>query len=91
MSAGRGSRACNGCTEPPLTNLFPRKVRELSRAASDRAAPYTAKVADFADAYLPVAAVKAIVDKTLDGTLELTFNPALRSASAGGALRGHQK
>ncbi|WP_293781493.1 EcsC family protein [uncultured Aeromicrobium sp.] len=35
--------------------------------------------------------MKDIVEKSLTGTLEVTFNPALRSASVENALRGYQK
>lgn len=69
----------------------PNKVRELAQDAAQRASQYTSKAADFADAHLPVATIKSIVDKALDGTLELTFNPALRSASAERSLRALQK
>lgn len=77
--------------EPPHKRLLPNRVREVSRAVTDKAADYAAKAGDVFDAHLPVATVKEIVDKVMDGTLELTFNPALRSASAKGALRGYQK
>jgi hypothetical protein len=70
--------------EPPHKAVVPRKVREIASTTTERAS-------DFADAHLPTAAVKGIVEKTMNGTLELTFNPALRSASAEGALRGYQK
>jgi EcsC protein family len=69
--------------EPPYRAPVPRKVRELAKRTTDKAAR-------FADAHLPAATVKAIVDKTLNGTLELTFKPALRSANAQSALRGYQ-
>jgi hypothetical protein len=70
--------------EPPFKAAVPRKVRELASRTTDN-------VVQFADAHLPAATVKSIVEKTLNGTLELTFNPALRSASVEGALRGYQK
>jgi EcsC protein family len=70
--------------EPPYKVAVPRKVREFASRTTDNAA-------QFADAHLPAATVKDIVEKTLNGTLELTFNPALRSASAQNALRGYQK
>lgn len=70
--------------EPTRKAIVPTKVRELARTTTDKAA-------QFADARLPAATVKGIVDKAMSGTLELTFNPALRSASAEGALRGYQK
>lgn len=70
--------------EPPHKAVVPKKVREFASVATDKAT-------DFADAHLPTATVKSIVEKTLNGTLELTFNPALRSASAQSALRGYQK
>lgn len=70
--------------EPPRKALVPRKARELASTMTDKAA-------HFADTHLPTATVKSIVAKTLNGTLELTFNPALRSASAQNALRGYQK
>ncbi|MEU7939153.1 EcsC family protein [Microbispora bryophytorum] len=63
---------------------MPTKARELASTMTDKAA-------HFADAHLPTAIVKSIVAKTLDGTLELTFNPALRSANAQNALRGYEK
>lgn len=70
--------------EPPHKSFVPRKARELTSAATDKAT-------QFADAHLPTATVKSIVTKTLNGTLELTFNPALRSASAQKALREYEK
>ncbi|MBE1534578.1 EcsC family protein [Actinomadura algeriensis] len=70
--------------EPPRKALMPKKARDLVSTTTDKAA-------DFADAHLPVATVKSIVTKTLDGTLELTFKPALRSANAEKALRGYEK
>lgn len=70
--------------EPPHKRVVPTKVREIASATTERAS-------DFADAHLPTAAVKRIVEKTMNGTLEVTFNPALRSASADRALRGYQR
>lgn len=70
--------------EPPYKAPVPRKVREVASRT-------TANAAQFAEAHLPAAIVKDIVEKTLNGTLELTFNPALRSASVQSALRGYQK
>ncbi|WP_449061514.1 EcsC family protein [Planomonospora algeriensis] len=61
-----------------------RKVREFASTSADKAA-------HFADAHLPTAAVKSIVAKALNGTLELIFHPALCSASAQNALRGYAK
>ncbi len=69
---------------PPYKAPVPRKVREVASRTTDNAA-------QFAEAHLPAATVKGIVEKTLNGTLELTFNPALRSASVQSALRGYQK
>lgn len=70
--------------EPPYKAPVPSKVRAFARTTTDNAA-------HFADAHLPAATVKGIMEKTLNGTLELTFNPALRSASVQSALRGYQK
>jgi EcsC protein family len=69
---------------PPYKAPVPRKVLEVASRTTDNAA-------QFAEAHLPAATVKGIVEKTLNGTLELTFNPALRSASVQSALRGYQK
>jgi len=70
--------------DPPRQRVVPTKVRELARSAADKAA-------DFADGHASAAMVKGIVERTMNGTLELTFNPALRSASAESALRGYQE
>ncbi|GGK44911.1 hypothetical protein Ppa06_00550 [Planomonospora parontospora subsp. parontospora] len=70
--------------EPPHKALMPRKVREFASTSADKAA-------HFADAHLPTAKVKSIAEKTLNGTLELIFKPALCSASSQNALRGYAK
>lgn len=77
--------------EPPRASFVPRKVREASRAVTEKGAQYATKAGDALDAHLPVEAVKEIVEKVMDGTFELTFKPALKSANAQGALRGYQK
>lgn len=61
---------------PPYKAPVPRKVREVASRTTDNAG-------QFAEAHLPAATVKGIVEKTLNGTLELTFNPALRLAVGG--------
>lgn len=70
--------------EPPHKALIPKKVREVAHTATEKALT-------FADEHLPAATVKSVVEKTMNGMLELTFNPALRSASAESALAGYQK
>jgi hypothetical protein len=68
----------------PSRNVpIPPKVQQLASKTSDRAVR-------FVDEHVSAAAVKEIVDKTLTGTLELTFSPALRSASLEGVLRGYR-
>lgn len=62
----------------------PDKARELASNAAG-------KVSSFADEHLPMPTVKSIVEKAMNGTLDLTFNPALRSASIDGAVRALQK
>ncbi len=61
---------------------YPRNqtVKELTPRDTSRT---TDNAGQFAEAHLPAATVKGIVEKTLNGTLELTFNPALRLAVGG--------
>lgn len=70
--------------EPPHKTLVPKRVREVASSTVGR-------TSEFADAHLPMATVKSVVEKAMDGTLELTFNPALKSASVDGALDGYRK
>lgn len=77
--------------ESPHKRFLPTKVREITQAATDKGAKYSENASTFLDAHLPMATVKEIVEKAMDGSLELTFNPALKSANAQSALSGYQK
>lgn len=70
--------------EPPFKASIPKKVRAFAARTTDSATA-------FADKHLPAEVVLGIVRKTMDGTLEVTFTPALHSASAEGALAGYRK
>lgn len=70
--------------EPPSKRIIPQKVREVTGNTLKGAN-------DFADEHLSAQTVKVIADKGLNGAFELTFVPALRSASIEGALTGYRK
>ena len=70
--------------DPPFKAPIPMKVRAL-------AARTTESAGGFADRHLPSEQALDIIRKAMDGTLDLTFTPALRSASAEGALSGYQQ
>lgn len=70
--------------EPPAKRLIPQQVRGATGAAFQRAS-------DFADDHLPAQQVKDIAEKGMNGAFEITFVPALRSASIDGALKGYRK
>lgn len=70
--------------EPPAKRLIPQQVRDATGNAAKRAS-------DFADEHLPAQQVKDMVEKGMDGAFEITFIPALRSASIDGAFRGYRK
>ncbi len=76
-------RSLDRLYESPIKAPIPRKVRDLASRTADSASRFT-------DERLPAATMKSIVEKTLNGTLELTFNPALRSANAQKALEGYR-
>lgn len=70
--------------EPPGKRMIPQQVRDATGKALKRAN-------DFADDHLPAQTVKDIVEKGMNGAFELTFVPALHSASVEGALKGYQR
>lgn len=70
--------------EPPAKKLIPQQIRDATGNAVQRAN-------DFADNHLSAQKVKDIVEKGMNGAFELTFVPALHSASVEGALKGYQK
>lgn len=70
--------------EPPGKRIIPQQVRDVTGTAVRRAN-------DFADDHLPAQQVKDIVEKGMNGAFELTFVPALHSASVDGALKGYRK
>lgn len=51
----------------------------------------TSSISQFTDGHVPVETIKAIASKTMNGAVDLTFKPALKSASLEGTLRGYQK
>lgn len=69
---------------PPRNLPVPKKVVDFASRTTENAG-------EFAEKYLPAEKVKSIVEKTMDGTLELTFTPALRSANVQRALVGYQE
>src|SRR3954447_10947840 len=69
---------------PPRKAVIPRAIRNATSSATEHAASWV-------DDHLPAEKVKGIVEGTLTGTLELTFNPALRSVSAEKVLAAYQR
>lgn len=59
-------------------------IPERAKAAASAA---TSKAAEWTDGKLSVPQVKDIVERSLAGTLDLTFRPALRSASTDAVIR----
>lgn len=70
--------------EPPGAGLLPQRAKDAVGSGKVAAT-------QFADAHLPVETVKAMVEKVMDGALELTFTPALRTANADRALKAYQR
>lgn len=67
-----------------LSGALKGSVPDRAKAAASVA---TAKAADWSDGKLDVVQVKDIVERSLAGTLDLTFRPALRSASTDAVVR----
>ncbi|MGD9959296.1 EcsC family protein [Nocardioides sp.] len=69
---------------PPRKALLPKTVRDATSSVTERASSW-------ADEHLPAETVKSIVEGTLKGTLEMTFNPALRSVNAEKVLDAYRR
>lgn len=70
--------------EPPAKRLVPQQVRDAAGSAYQH-------VSHFADNNLPAQQIKDIAEKGMNGAFELTFVPALRSASVDNAVKGYRK
>lgn len=81
---GALARAQEGPKVSRLSGTLKGSVPGRAKAAASVA---TAKAVDWSDGKLDVAQVKDIVERSLAGTLDLTFRPALRSASTDAVVR----
>lgn len=70
--------------EPPRAGLLPQRAKDVIGSGKEAAM-------HFADSHVPTKTVTAMVEKVMDGALELIFTPALRTVRADRALRNYQR
>ena len=76
---------------PKVSRLSGTLKGSVPGRAKAAASVAVAKASDWSDGKLDVAQVKDIVERSLAGTLDLTFRPALRSASPDAVVKELQK
>lgn len=76
---------------PRLSRLSGAVKGVIPERAKSAASSATSKAMDFSDSKLDVTQIREIVERAFAGTLDLTFRPALRSASTESVIREIQK